>query len=89
MRSRSCWSTWPAGATLGNQFRRMRDVQKLSKTALLAMLLMLTGCASFLPGNDCVDFCSVAKPIYMNGSDTEQTKDAIDLHNAIWLEFCQ
>jgi len=25
----------------------------------------------------------------MNGSDTEQTKDAIDLHNAIWLEFCK
>lgn len=53
------------------------------------MLIMLPGCASVLPGNDCREFCRIARPIYLNASDTEQTKAAVDIHNAVWLELCE
>lgn len=47
-------------------------------------LTMQNGCAKDSRG----DFCSLYRPVYTSSADTEKTRHAADINNALWLEIC-
>jgi hypothetical protein len=57
--------------------------------ALLASLVLLTGCETAGPVTD-RGFCSVGRPIYVSKQDvlTEGTADQIEAHNGTGARVC-
>jgi hypothetical protein len=67
-----------------------------SKTSWLLIPLMLSGCAIGSNGTRLKpapvvtgNFCAVYKPVYFSRNDTEDTKKAVTVNNASWVELCE
>ncbi|MDX2221131.1 MAG: hypothetical protein SFV21_00190 [Rhodospirillaceae bacterium] len=57
-------------------------------SALLAMLALLSACATRSPAGDAGAFCRIAEPIMTSPADTAETLRQIDRHNAAWCALC-
>lgn len=53
-------------------------------TACGAILATPAACA----GGSAGDFCRLYAPVYTAREDTEETREAADANNAVWLELC-
>jgi len=51
-------------------------------------LLIIFQCTQPSPAVPSSTFCQIAKPIYWSATDTRQTKEQVDRHNAQWKRVC-
>ena len=56
--------------------------------ALLAVAMIVSGCAVSTATDGGPPFCLVAEPIGGSSRDTEETRLQVDAHNAVGEHFC-
>lgn len=50
---------------------------------------MLVGCVTNTPEKTSDTFCELYEPVYTFGTDTEKTKQQVDINNATFDELCK